>query len=77
MKMTAKELQHAIDVIEPIIDKHSIDEVLDTIELICYEKAMHIRENWQDEKLAASWDTMGNKINTFIERLRYPISHRY
>jgi hypothetical protein len=42
--------------LEAMIDATSLQHVLTGLELICSEKADHIRSNWQDEKLAKLWD---------------------
>lgn len=41
--------------IETLIDRHGLLHVLTTLELICAEKAEHIRHNWQDTALAREW----------------------
>lgn len=42
--------------LEEMIDRRGIQVVIETLGAICSEKADHIRENWQDEKLADHWD---------------------
>lgn len=44
------------EVLEALIDKHSLLDVLVGLELVCAEKAEHIRANWQDGQLAKAWD---------------------
>jgi len=43
------------EVLEAMIDKHSLDEVLEVLETICWEKEEHVRTNWQDQFLAGLW----------------------
>lgn len=42
--------------LESLIDQTSLLDVLVGLELVCAEKADHIRLNWQDAKLAKAWD---------------------
>lgn len=42
--------------LERMIDRYTLSTVLETVALICSEKADHIRENWQDERTAGAWD---------------------
>ena len=42
--------------LEELIDKHGLRSITEELAMICYEKAQHIRENWQDDKLAKTWD---------------------
>lgn len=44
------------DILEPIVDKHGLLSVVTALQLMCEEKAMHIRTNWQDDGLAKEWD---------------------
>lgn len=48
--------------LEELIDKHSLKAVLDTLADISYEKADHIRTDWQDEVAAKSWEKDAKKI---------------
>jgi hypothetical protein len=36
---------------------------MDAISEICHEKAIHLQDNWQDNKTAKLWDKAGNKIS--------------
>lgn len=42
--------------LERLIDATSLLDVLTGLEMVCSEKADHIRENWQDKMLARRWD---------------------
>lgn len=57
-----------IQTIEQIIDRTSPGQMLAAISEICFEKAQHIRENWQDETLAKQWEKEGRRIarNLFV-----------
>jgi len=50
--LTANEM----DVLESIIDRMSVSDVLYAVEAICLSKADHVRANWQDEGLAKEWE---------------------
>lgn len=50
--------------LEAMIDAHGLLHVLCGLELICDEKAEHIRANWQDRDLAKEW----NKASTQCKR---------
>ena len=42
--------------LEKLIDASSLLDVLTGLELVCAEKAEHIRCNWQDKATARPWD---------------------
>lgn len=44
------------ETLESLIDQTSLLDVLVGLELVCAEKAKHVRINWQDEALAKLWD---------------------
>jgi hypothetical protein len=48
--------------IESLIDQSSVLDVLTAIELICAEKAEHIRHNWQDRATARPWDKVSKIV---------------
>ena len=48
--------------LEAMIDKHGLTHVLTGLELVCGEKAAHIRINWQDNKLANKWAKAATKF---------------
>ncbi len=45
-----------LDVIESIIDAEELTGLMDLIAEVCSAKADHIREHWQDEVTANTWD---------------------
>lgn len=49
--------------LEALVDKYAIDGVASVLEQICYEKAEHVRTNWQDENLAKEWERAGKILN--------------
>lgn len=52
--------------IETLIDKYGVSGMLNAMANICYAKAEHIRENWQDHELAKDWEKRGAKIARII-----------
>lgn len=42
--------------LERLVDATSLLDVLTGLELVCGEKAEHIRQNWQDKATARPWD---------------------
>lgn len=50
--------------IEAMIDQASVLDVLTALEIVCGEKADHIRANWQDKVLANAWDRASKVCGT-------------
>ena len=42
--------------LEQLIDQHGLLYVVAALELVCQEKAEHLRVNWQDQASARTWD---------------------
>lgn len=55
--------QAEADVLEGLIDHKSLGSVLETLAAICYLKATHAEEDWQDAALARRWDRAGKKLD--------------
>jgi hypothetical protein len=54
---TAREQMDDItETLETMIDKHGLTHVVTGLALICAEKAVHLRTNWQDKVSAKVWD---------------------
>lgn len=47
------DIEHAL---EDLIDRHGLTHVVNTLAVICAEKAEHLRHNWQDTISAKAWD---------------------
>ena len=45
------------------IDKHTLCDVLEALTEVCFEKAEHLRTNWQDINAAKEWERAGHKID--------------
>jgi hypothetical protein len=51
------------DTLERMMDREGgVSDVFDTIGEIASEKADHVRENWQDERLARKWSGLARKM---------------
>jgi hypothetical protein len=55
--------------LEHLIDQHSLSAVLDAIQEICFDKAVHVAENWQDTALAKKWNKCANHLNSAIVKI--------
>ena len=53
--------------LEQMIDNHGLANVLEHIQYVCYEKAEHLRGNWQDEN-AARWESAAHVVGTCSTR---------
>lgn len=58
------------DLLEQIIDESNLNELVKHLGRICYEKADHVRTNWQDESLAKAWERNGSMLGTLEAKLR-------
>ena len=59
-----------LDEVERLIDQHGIEDLIEAIVDVCYEKEEHVRMNWQDHRLADAW----RKIASVLERANERIS---
>ena len=50
--------------VEEMVNELGVDGILEMISEVCYEKAQHVRENWQDEVLAKQWDKLGSIVDS-------------
>lgn len=58
--------------LEGLIDATSLSGVTDAISQICSEKAVHIRDNWQDgpgSKLVRTWIAASNQFDSLEQKL--------
>lgn len=53
---------HEIDMLEALVDKYNLDSVIGKLSEICFEKAEHIRTNWQDAPTARKWVQAANHL---------------
>jgi len=52
-----------------LVDHASVEEILEELRDVCWEKGERIRMNWQDSDLAERWERTGNLIAGFIPKL--------
>jgi hypothetical protein len=55
--------------LEGMVDGMGLSAVLLILQSICYAKAQHIQENWQDYGLAMEWATTGNKLGKWAKTI--------
>lgn len=53
--------------LEAMIDKHGLMHVLTGLELVCEEKAAHIKLNWGDKALARRWGVCSNLLYSVVK----------
>lgn len=58
-----------LEQIEKLIDNITISQMVEMMSEICYEKAAHLRENWQDEKTAKIWDKNARQLSNISGKL--------
>lgn len=56
------------ETLEQILDATSLRQVLKALGSICYAKAAHIAEAWQDRPLAQKWVNVGNFLDRANEK---------
>jgi hypothetical protein len=62
-------MDNVTETLEALIDKHGLLHVVTALDLICTEKADHIRTNWQDRALAKDWDRAANATYTLSKKV--------
>jgi hypothetical protein len=55
------------DVLEGILDKRDMKQMLEMLANISFLKAEHLREAWQDEVSAESWEQTASKLEKLKE----------
>jgi hypothetical protein len=58
------DINNATETLEALIDRHGLLHVITGLDLICAEKAEHIRVNWQDKVTARAWDRAASRLYT-------------
>jgi hypothetical protein len=48
--------------LEALVDRVGLFDVLVALDVICGDKAGHLRANWQDGVSARTWETRGRQI---------------
>jgi hypothetical protein len=62
--------KQAMETLERMVDSYSLAAVVQAIGIICYEKADHVAENWQDEQLAKDWHRDAQVVDAIVSELR-------
>lgn len=57
------------DQLEGLIDKTSLEHIVILLTNICHEKADHVRTNWQDERLAKSWEKDAKTLDSISGKI--------
>jgi N-methylhydantoinase B/oxoprolinase/acetone carboxylase alpha subunit len=50
-----RSLEAARDTLEDLVDRYSLDEVIEILSEVCMDKAEHLRSNWDDPVSARWW----------------------
>jgi len=56
------------DTLESFIDKHGLAAVLESLARVCYDKANHVAETYNDVVLADAWSKAGVAVENCAER---------
>lgn len=62
--MAKEKLESAL---EQMIDSNSVYDVVHALEHIAYAKAIHLAENWQDQKSAKYYERLGGMFDKIGE----------
>lgn len=54
--------------LEQMIDRSSVQQVLERLEAVLYAKADHIADNWQDLSLAREWERIARAVAVATRR---------
>ena len=57
------------ETLEQLIDANGLAETLEAIQVICSEKADHLRANWQDDVSARAWDRAAVLIERIVAKI--------
>lgn len=58
------------DILEAMIDKHSLKEVVDFLVCVCAKKSAHLRENWGDDIQAGDWSRAAHALLSAENRIQ-------
>jgi hypothetical protein len=64
-----EEGSEAMIALEAMVDHATIRNVAYALAHICWDKADHVRSNWQDEALAKDWERNARAIDKLASRL--------
>lgn len=63
--MTGQDAQNRL---EEIVDAIGMEQTLENLSAVCFEKANHLRSNWQDSTASRLWDGVGRRIMAMASR---------
>ena len=66
---TAQQVFNIVDSLEVMVDASTLATVTDALAEVCYLKADHIRQNWQDNITSKPWDVAAGKLVTLTTKL--------
>lgn len=52
------------ETLEGLVDRTSLQEVLEALGEMCHSKASHLRVNWQSYYEAREWEKVGRKLDS-------------
>ena len=58
-----------LEILEGLIDSKNLASVLAELQEVCFLKAEHLREAWQDEVTGANWEATGDLISKLIPQI--------
>lgn len=64
-----EESSENLDLLESLVDKTSVSQIVEGLALICHMKAEHIATNWQDAVTAKAWVKGATWLNMVALRL--------
>lgn len=56
-----------VDQLEDLIDNFGIDEILSSIQEVCWLKEHYLLSNWQDKQTASIWKAIGKSLSKAIK----------
>ena len=59
-----------VNVLERLVDRYSLANVLEGLVAISGYKAEHLRQTWQDERAAKDWEIDARNIDRLVARIR-------
>ena len=61
--------QDIATVLESLIDRHTLKNILWDLSNVCYEKANHTLANWQNKSLSRKWTHLGSTFDQLSSKL--------
>ena len=56
--------QDRVEQVEAVVDQCTLLDTVTALELMCYEKAEHLRVNWRDKASATQWERAAKALYT-------------